>query len=196
MVQLIYIGFYNKDNIRLAYAANLSVFNWFYRNTAGQYLNFITRTSTPNIEINKITCISTEINKTIYNLYIYADINKLICTIVTDCDYQKLVVNRLILNLIDTYLLENEDWDKKDKDCTEESNYLKDILIKKPEEIDKLTKISNKLEEVKEIINKNIETIIERGEKIEDLVKRSKDLDDNSKRFANVAKKMRCCRLV
>ena len=209
MVKLLYIGLYRRGDtngsnvVRLGYGCDLSQFGFFTRGKALQYLHFATETACQRALVGGLTIIPIKFEDdstdTGYVLYSRMDSDGLACSLVTDQEYPRTTVHVVMREEMARYRGDQQaGHEHKHDGKAQEVASLSAVCTKKPQEIDKLERVSSQLDEVKEIMYKNIEAVLARGETLESLIERSRDLQESSKIFAKNARKLRikysCCR--
>jgi synaptobrevin family protein YKT6 len=168
-------------------AFSLQQFNYFYRNDIKNAIidgsKIIAGNSEPGLyyivgseEISKLT------SKYNFKFHCYNK-NNIIITIVVDDKYPINSVKCIIKDI-------------SNKNGNIDINKLLDIS-QKPENVDKLAKITKEIDEIKIIMHENIENLIKRGENLKELDNRTDELLKASIRFEKKARDMnKCCKIL
>src|SRR5207249_3772809 len=148
-----------------------------------QYIHFSTRTSTQRTDPATRTVVPITVNDDTYTMYTYVAHDGLACSLVTDAEYPKSPAIRILDEQMGAFRKQHPGWDKVTEDRNIELGFLKPVLAKSVRDIDRLSKVTAKVDSVKEIMYKNIEDALGRGEKLDELLDKSKDLEKHAKKF-------------
>ncbi|ORC92271.1 putative vesicle-associated membrane protein [Trypanosoma theileri] len=189
----------DKEPVICSEAIDVSSFGFFQRNSAREFLVFLSRTVAKRVSNGSKTQITENGNV----VFAHSTLDGLVALAIGDIEYNARVAFTLLGELIQQF--QTTFRGKYDIIEGKEDNflnwpYLEETLIKyqKPEEQDKILKIKRDIEDTKVIMYNAIDQIIERGQKIDDLVAKSEDLGMASKTFYKQAKQTNsgCCSIM
>ncbi|GET92724.1 vesicle-associated membrane protein, putative [Leishmania tarentolae] len=185
-----------KDPVICCSAVDVSSFGFFQRNSAREFIVFLSRTVAKRVTLGAKTQITENGNV----VYAHATLDGIVAIAVSDIEYSARVAFTLLTELV---LQFQQTFRGKYESVTEKPDeflrwpHINETLEKyqKPEEVDKLLRIKRDIEDTKVIMYNAIDQIIERGQKIDDLVAQSEDLGMASKTFYTQAKQTNagCC---
>lgn len=185
-----------KQPVICSQAIDVSSFGFFQRNSAREFIVFLTRTVSNRVAKG----VKTQITENGNVVFAHATLDGLVALAISDVEYNSRVAFTLLGDLVQQF--QTTFRGKYDLVDGKEDNFLSwphltETLEKyqKPEEQDKILKIKRDIEDTKVIMYNAIDQIIERGQKIDDLVAQSEDLGMASKTFYKQAKKTNsgCC---
>lgn len=155
-------------------AFNLSSFSYFTRSTAKELMTFTAKELISHLNMGDRVTLRDKNELGEYSCHAYIGLKKLV--VITSSSYPDRVAHSVLL-------LANE-------------GKLDELVKKysKPEEMDKLTKITSDITQTKVILLQSIDQLLKRGEKIEDLMARTEQLSYQSQIFLKQSKNLnRCC---
>jgi len=196
MVKLYSITVLHKgpDVRTLKSETDLSSFNFFQRNSVGEFLRFATKIVTERTQPGQ----RQSVKQQDYLCHVYVRHDGLAGVVVSDQEYPSRVAFTVLSKTIEDFGVKvpREKWSNASES---EIVYggLEATLQKyqNPREADAMTRVQTELDETKIVLHETMESLMQRGEKIDDLVAKSDQLSDQSKHFYKQAKKMNswCC---
>ncbi|EKF31614.1 vesicle-associated membrane protein, putative [Trypanosoma cruzi marinkellei] len=185
-----------KEPVICSQAIDVSSFGFFQRNSAREFIVFLTRTVARRVSKGSKIQITENGNV----VFAHATLDGIVAIAISDIEYNSRVAFTLLGELAQqfqtTFHGKYDIVDGRDDNFLNWP-YLEEMLLKyqKPEEQDKILKIKRDIEDTKVIMYNAIDQIIERGQKIDELVSKSEDLGMASKTFYKQARKTNsgCC---
>jgi synaptobrevin family protein YKT6 len=185
-----------RDPVICSSAIDVSTFGFFQRNSAREFLVFMSRTLAKRVGPNT----KTQVTQDAHVISAVSSNDGICCVCVTDSEYNTRVAFTMLSQLLLDFL--NQFRGKYERVVDVKDNFLPWTHIEatltkdqNPEEADKILKLKRDIEETKIVMYDAIDKVLERGEKIDALVAKSNDLGAASKTFYTQAKKTNssCC---
>lgn len=183
---------FSQNPIILGEFYELSSF-WFYeRNTVKELALFSSRTAAERIFKLRNHKVSIDL-KDVYKLHTKHD-DDLVCTVITDKDYNLCTVYRYIDQIMESFTKSNPKWHQYSTDQQLSCPLLESLLheMQSPS-ADKIAQVQEQLEETREVLLQSIEKLLNRGENLNDLAQRSEDLSKITQDWVIKTKKLNSC---
>jgi synaptobrevin family protein YKT6 len=185
-----------RDPVICNSAIDVSSLGFFQRNSAKEFLIFLSRTLAKRVgPLSK-----TQVTQDAHVISAVSSNDGICCVCVTDSEYNTRVAFTMLTQLLSDFT--NQFRGKYERADGAKDEFLPWAHIaatltkyQNPEEADKILKLKRDIEETKVVMYDAIDKVLERGEKIDALVAKSNDLGAASKTFYTQAKKTNssCC---
>lgn len=187
----------SRESVICSSAIDVSSVGYFQRNSAREFIFFLSRTVATRVSGGSKAQIIQNGNA----IFAQSTLDGLVFIAVTDIEYNWRVAFSLLSDLVplfqQTFRGKYDNVTASTADNFLPWAHLNEALVKyqNPEEEDKLLRMKKDIDETKILMYTAIEDLLERGQKIDDLVAQSEDLSYASKTFYSQAKQTNagCC---